>query len=305
MGIKKGDGRSTISREVPRKAAGSKSDPAEELLDFEIKSGRSRWTRTSSREHPKLLKLQGSQMDVFVHVPKTSGSTIRSILSRQYGIEKITYFEPGTSHWRQRNAPGSDFSEATFLAKEVPERGISLITGNYPFGIHRHLKAACRYFTMVRDPTDRCISEYYSAFSNPKHAQREQIISGKLSFDDFLTIARCAQSYVIAGPWYSEWHDRESEPAIENLSLSFVVVGTAERLDKSILLIAKAFGWKPPIFVNKNVTKLDQKNQTHRSQLRLERGRYEDYLKQDYLLYQAADAILSGSKCKAKSRPSN
>jgi hypothetical protein len=237
------------------------------------------------------MRVEGAvhHMDVFIHIPKTSGSTIRSILSRQYGIEKILYFEPDASTWKQKKA-----SPVEFLKTEIA-KGIQLITGHYPFGIHALLKAPCRYFSMLRDPIERSLSEYYYAFSYEHHRFREEITSGTLSVDEFLTMPRCsppnAQAAMLAGPWRS--FDGELGAAIENIGTSFVVVGTAERFDESILMIAKAFGWAPPLFVNTNVTKLDDKTYARRAATSKARDKYQQYFATDYELYNFADGFLS------------
>jgi Sulfotransferase family len=228
-------------------------------------------------------------MDVFIHIPKTSGSTIRSILSRQYGVEKISYFEPAASTWKQKK-----ISPVEFLKTEIAN-GAQLITGHYPFGIHALLKAPCRYFSMLRDPIERSLSEYYYAFSYEHHRFRDEITSGTLPVDEFLTTPRCsppnAQAAMLAGPWRS--FDGELGAAIENIRTSFVVVGTAERFDESILVIAKAFGWTPPLFVNTNVTKLDDETYVRRAAAREARDKYRRYFATDYELYNFADIFLS------------
>jgi hypothetical protein len=242
-------------------------------------------------------------MDVFVHTPKASGSTIRTILSRQYGVDKILYFEPSNPLWVQRNVRQPRFEEERFLRDTVAARDVRLITGHYHYGIHRILKKPCRYFSMVRDPVDRALSEYYSAFAAAEHVLRNEITAGTLSADEFMTnpgyptlnILRNLHFYqagLLAGGSKGP-ENSWAEAAVENIRVSFATVGVSERFEESILLVAKSFGWRPPIFVSRNVTKLDRDVQAQRESLSKARERYKEYFKEDYLVYDAVNALLS------------
>jgi len=230
-------------------------------------------------------------MDVFVHIPKSSGSTIRAILSREYGVKSILYFEPGSGEWKK-----SASSPAEFLKNRLSKRNINLITGHHPFGIHSILKSPCRYFSVMRDPIDRVLSDYYYAFTYSHHRQREEIISGELTLSEFMTSNKYShgseQTAMLAGNFSSL--EGSVQTAIENIQNSFAMVGTAERFDESILLISKALGWKPPLYIMKNVTKLDSDKQVDRASARAHaHGHYTQYFREDYAVYRAADSLLS------------
>ena len=229
-------------------------------------------------------------MDVFVHIPKASGSTVRAILSRQYGIERILYFEPGSARWDNRS------TQREFLEHQLQRRHIDLITGHHPFGVHTALNVPCRSFAIVRDPLHRALSEYFYAYSYTHHRYREEIVSGRLSVEQFLSDPAFglwgAQAGMLAGRWESP--GGPSEAALENTRWCFDAVGTVERFEKSLLYIAKALGWKPPIFVKKNVTRLDP-------DVELARRRAEEAARQqrdgpfaaEYGLYARLNSLLS------------
>jgi hypothetical protein len=230
-------------------------------------------------------------MDVFVHIPKSSGSTIRSILSRQYGVQAILYFEPNSGEWKHHAS-----SPEEFLHQQMAQHPIYLITGHEPFGIHKTIRQPCRYFSMVRDPIDRALSDYYYAFSFPGHRFRREITSGKVSVDEYLTTGQYAYGYeqaaMLAGNCTSLGGPVQA--AIDNVLNSFVLVGTAERFNESILLVAKALGWRPPLFVRRNVTKLKWADQKDRLTLREEaHSQFKSYFVDDYEVCQAVDLQLS------------
>ena len=229
-------------------------------------------------------------MDVFLHIPKASGTTIRTVLSREYGASKIAYYEPETEHSEHYASP------ETYLTSRLAKGDVRLITGHLRYGIHEFLRHPCRYFSMLRDPIDRAISEYFYAFSYPLHRYRDLIVSGKMSFVDFIetepeTIGSTI-THFLAG-WSKGLHS-PYEVALHQLRHGIVTVGTSERFDESILLMAKRLGWKPPLYCPRNVTKLDGPAQHQRQQSRNEanlllRPRFAG----DYQVYDAADALIS------------
>jgi hypothetical protein len=233
---------------------------------------------------------ENRQMDVFVHIPKSSGSTIRSVMSREYGVASILYFEPGSGALKK------SASEEDYLRRQLSRRPIRLITGHHRFGIHSMIRMPCRYFAVVRDPIDRALSDYYYAFSYDHHRFRDEIVSGKLDVREFLTSGRYAhgneQTAMLAGTLINL--NGIAEAAIDNVRNSFMVVGTAERFEESILLIAKALGWKPPLFVNKNVTRLPPEAKAARARVSNEAHQEcARYFRVDYQVYHATDEYLS------------
>jgi Sulfotransferase family len=229
-------------------------------------------------------------VDVFVHIPKSSGSTIRAILSRQYGVDHILYFEPSSPRWN------TSTSAQDFLIENVKKRNIELITGHHSYGIHNILREPCRNFTIIRNPIKRLLSDYYYAFSYEHHRYRDEIRSGRITVEQFLTDpqfgVRNAQSKMLAGRWQSR--NGEAKAAIETAQHSFVAVGTTERFDESILYMAKVLGWKPPIFVNKNVTKLDSSIDAERKQIEATaRKSFAQIFASEFEVYEAVDALLS------------
>ena len=239
---------------------------------------------------PKLAS-KSSLMDVFVHIPKSSGSTVRSILARQYGFRNILYFEPNSGEWKQHaNSPHE------FLQRQMAEHSPRLITGHEPFGIHLAIKQPCRYFSMVRDPVDRALSDYYYAFSFPGHRFREEVVSGSVSVEEYLSSGKYAYSYeqaeMLAGQWTAL--GGVAQVAIENVRNSFLVVGTVERFNELIMLLAKVFGWGPPLFIRKNVTKLDDSTYSARRTFSEQaHSKFELYFSEDYEVCRAVDRQLT------------
>lgn len=183
-------------------------------------------------------------VDVFVHIPKTGGSTIRTVLSRAYGIDKIYGISssfPDELEYQQKIIAG------------IKDKRIRLLPGHYPFGVHEILKIPCRYFTMVRNPVERVISDYYFAFKADYHAYHQEICKGNITLERYLLdpelkVGVELQSFLLLGEEY------KSKLAEEYLQKQYAFVGVAEKFEESMLLFAKYFRWQVPLYLKRNVS---------------------------------------------------
>jgi hypothetical protein len=257
-------------------------------------------SRTPSRGAPHTIRLQfqsdknwadqGKMVDVFIHIPKTAGTTLRTVLARQYGLQNILYFEPGGPSW------DPSVSEKEYIEKAQAAGQPALITGHHAFGIHHLLKSPCRYFSMMRDPIDRVISEFYYAFVFEEHIHGEEIRSGRLTLEQFIedpTLApRHGQAELLAGFFSSR--GGVVSTAIANVENCFTSVGTTERFDESVLQIAKSLGWGPPLYLERNVTRLDEKTVEERERLRADlRAQYAEKFKDEYDLHRVINNTIT------------
>ena len=188
---------------------------------------------------------------IFLHIPKTAGLTLLNIIQRQYDTSSI-HFHVGDPKYVHR-------------FKEIPESqrsDIKVLPGHLPFGMHKYLPQPSVYVTLLRDPIERVISQYYSVRSRREHAMyseanrknlKELLLSGLYQrLDNF-------QTRMLAGMPGMECEYGACTPEIldaakKNLSSSFSVVGLTERFDETLVLLKRVFGWKNLLYVKKNVT---------------------------------------------------
>jgi len=218
-------------------------------------------------------------------VPKTAGSTLRTVLSRQYGARHVLYFDLGHGDPR----PMTEMVEGARARAGTPD--IRLYTGHQYLGLHAALAEPCLYFTILRDPVERALSEYFYAFSYPHHAQRTEILSGALGPMEFLTRRHGggnAQAQQIGG----RTRRPLLEAALANLHHAIAAVGVAEDFERSLLLIARRLGWAPPVHVARNVTRLAPEQAAARAAARIEAAEYRGLFATDQALYAAARARL-------------
>ncbi len=172
---------------------------------------------------------------IFLHLPKTAGSTINAILARQYPRRQRYVINPvraGHSEDRFRKLP------------EDRRARVRLLRGHFMYGMHRWMPRQCVYFTFLRSPVARAMSVYRYISQNPVHPRHA--LGKGLSPEEFLADDRLhpanVQTRAIAGPRVAD--EDLLDTAKANLDAHFAVAGLAERFDESLLLLQDALGWK-------------------------------------------------------------
>jgi hypothetical protein len=198
----------------------------------------------------------GNRPLIFIHIPKTGGSTMGQILDRRHDREQIAVYS-GVEQVR------GDFFH---LAAEKQAR-LRLVRGHMPFGMHEVFAGPVDYMTMFRHPVERVLSLYYHAAGrqDPGNYLHDRVGGAGLSLGEFLegrvTVEMDnLQTRMLAG-WtdcyetgFGECTEAMLERALSNLR-RLTVFGLTERFDESVLLAHKLLGWDgPPGYVSVNVT---------------------------------------------------
>lgn len=200
------------------------------------------WTAAKTSHPPHTL--------FFVHIPKTAGTTFRSILDTIYQGSSVRVID--SLNIRE--------SILCILAEPDDDKTqISLVQGHMGFGIHKDFPQAGSYVTFLRDPVRRVISHYtfdLRALRNPNHRMIRNMTIEEFSTlnDNLHTRMLCGIPGADSVFGFDPLTDRHLRLAKENLRRSFAAVGIAERFDESILLFQRALGWKDPYYFSRNVS---------------------------------------------------
>ncbi|MBI4259639.1 MAG: sulfotransferase family 2 domain-containing protein [Actinobacteria bacterium] len=197
---------------------------------------------------------------IFLHVPKTAGSTLYQVFGRQFrrsqifvprgggGLGKTAYLrhvvvgdmEPIVQHGLDRNR--REVERLRALSPESATR-IRVLLGHFWFGIHEALPGTATYVTMLRDPVDRVLSLYQHR--RTRHGLRSTI--EEYLAEDRDVQMRNGQVRRFVGSASELFHvdvtDEMLATALGNLDRHFPVVGLTERFDESLVLMARRFGW--------------------------------------------------------------
>ena len=192
----------------------------------------------------------------FLHVPKAAGTTLHAILEKHYA-NRETYTIDGL---RVRE------SIETFKGMSPAElRGIRLVKGHMPFGLHAFTPSPARYITFLRNPVERAVSYYYYVKRSPAHYLHRKVVDNDMSLAGFVQSRLTTELYdfqvkLLAGEESAlhSWNydDTLLELARENIDRYFAVVGFTEYFDHSLLLLRDVLGWRSwPLYRKKNVTR--------------------------------------------------
>ena len=191
---------------------------------------------------------------IFLHIPKTAGLTLRSIIRAQYPGQSIFDIDDVTTNV-------ADF-------ERLPEEKRALlrcVMGHVQFGVHSFLPQPSTYITMLREPVERAISYYYYVKSRGpnapggSHYLYRHVVENNISLLDFATTdlspeLNNGQARFISGLGGASTVSEILETAKRNLTNSFVAFGPCERFDEVLHLFRRTLGWFCTPYVRENVT---------------------------------------------------
>lgn len=231
-------------------------------------------------------------LTIFVHIPKTAGSTFHMLLNSRYDKSKV------------RNVFGSRYSEpeiAAFIKEpESAKANIELLKGHMPYGLHKHTPhKKFRYISILRDPIDRVISQYYYIKKNSYNPLHKKVHLEGMSIGDFVSSGvavgmnngHCRFLNGDLDEYKFNACDEQLLSSVKsNISQHFLWVGLTERFDESILLLANLLGWsKPPYYIRENISK----SRKPRSSISIDEiEMIKNYNELDIQLYEFANALL-------------
>ncbi len=199
-----------------------------------------------------------SQTLIFLHIPKTAGVSVSKILETHYQPDEIYHIRHDN---RSAHAPEFSLHNGTvndFKALSISARSqFRCLLGHVNFGIHEYIPGPSTYFTLIRNPTDRLISQHRqynrAARIDPNGVHRHQ------SFGEFWdTYQKSMSNYQIRFLCDKDIpkipSNEKLRQAKQNLTDYFCVCGTTEQFDESLLLLSRHMGWPSTLYGKHNVS---------------------------------------------------
>jgi hypothetical protein len=186
---------------------------------------------------------------IFLHLPKTAGSTLARVIERQYPAGAVLPLYDSATGEEIRSIPDDRM------------RRLRVVMGHFYFGAHRFASRPATYVTVLRDPIERVISHYYYVRREPTHYLYDA--AQELSLADYVRSCNLAepnndQTRLLCGEYQGAIPTTCTDPMLplakENLREHCAVVGLTEDFDRSLLLIKRRLGWRYPFYERQNVT---------------------------------------------------
>lgn len=199
---------------------------------------------------------------LFLHLPKTGGTTLNNCICGQYYTGEAgaaegqdPYFKGGIYYFPTGFFQGQGPPCADEIRAILQREDLRAVVGHFGFGLHRLLRkeADFGYLTLVRSPAERIASLYrhIAFFDKPDPDLHREVIASGISLHEFassfplleLENDQTRRIAGVPGPCTSA----DLERAKERLVNDFTFVGLTERFDESVVLLKRRLGWRKPL----------------------------------------------------------
>lgn len=198
----------------------------------------------------------GDSHQVFLHIPKCGGTTLHFIIAccanfsrRSYTRYVIRHINPPvfirdgwTGAWDEVMGASIDDNS-----------GPACFSGHFPYGVHEHIGADCRYVTLVRDPAAREVSSfnhhYQKGFLDGDASMLMKLVDQRAVLDNPQVRMLAGVEYM-SGPCSEETYRR----ALDNMASHFSLVGTVERSTEFTRALLAISGWPAVAYVRTQVS---------------------------------------------------
>jgi len=197
----------------------------------------------------------GSDLLMFMHIPKTAGTSLREAVESNFKASQLLYL-----YWDLPGLPGYDIESLPIEQLA----GIRAVIGHYRFGTHTRLPhTRAQYITTVREPLRRAISYYFHLEryrpdilpeQRPGTTVEERICEAMerymLPDNNLLRYFAGIEDDVGPRGTLSEGYVTE---ALEHVRTQFLLVGHSEQSQAFYEELARTFGWQPRTIAISNV----------------------------------------------------
>jgi len=158
---------------------------------------------------------------IFIHIPRTGGMSFRKMMHIAYGYDNI-----GRPWWGEH--------EGEYINDK--QKSKKAWYGHFKFGLHEQIPFPVKYFTIVREPAARLLSEYhrneYRTRYNMSPLDLARSDRGNNIMVRMLSGANMTDTLTI----------HHVDIAMANIEEHFVFVGQTEKFS-DIMRVVKRMGW--------------------------------------------------------------
>ena len=181
--------------------------------------------------------LQQHKKLIFLHIPKTAGTSLRTLVEQAY---------PAGACVDIYSANSADFYET--IRHDVDKAQV--LYGHTSYGIHQWFGLEPRYIAFVRNPIARVVSLYNHLRRHKKSPHYTDIHAGGMTLRDMIQAEISVETNnhmvrIIGGYGGTETTDNTAilDNAIAHIEQHFEFVGLTERMPESVNILAQRLGW--------------------------------------------------------------
>ncbi|MEQ8563062.1 MAG: sulfotransferase family 2 domain-containing protein, partial [Cytophagales bacterium] len=172
---------------------------------------------------------------VFLHIPKTAGTTFRTRVLE-------VNFKGRIFIWPREREPFEHWNDL----EDGLKKKMLIISAHIPYGKVDFFGDKLRYITFLRKPIERVVSLYHFMRRTPDHYLYMKYHN--LTIDEFFNEYQIgevnnAQMRQIAGPGTYNSFEEMYDKAIDNVYNHFVHLGFTEDFDRSLQFFIEKYGW--------------------------------------------------------------
>jgi len=191
---------------------------------------------------------------LFMHLPKTAGTSMRNLLERNYDRDQLLYV--------YQEPPGVSLDTIKAYDKNRLDK-VRVVYGHFPFGIHKLVDDyPIQYITMLRDPVQRVISTYYH-YKRVSGVNGAEVLSKKMGISEFVFNGKFLEAdnamvRLISGvdPFpFGQCSHEIYKVALDNINKYFSDVLILERMDESLARLKKLLDIDDVMISRDNVNK--------------------------------------------------
>ncbi len=200
---------------------------------------------------------------LFMHIPKTAGISVSLALTEKFEARQLYHVRSQAQDQAPKFSPHHG-PEVTFRELPLKQRSaFRCVLGHFHFGLHEAIPGKSQYFTLLRNPLERYVSQV-AQYNRMAAAGELGPEARPVTLQEYRHVRpaqfKNPQTRWIAGLTDGQMSSLAPESALaiaqRNLREHFCVVGTVERLAESLELLARVRGWKSLAVGRENASKV-------------------------------------------------
>lgn len=192
---------------------------------------------------------------IFLHIPKTAGSALHTLLHNNYKREEMFIIgHDGVNEKTEAFSEKVGESKNWLKNASISEKEkIKCVIGHMSFGMHVLFPNEAQYITMMRHPVDRIISHYNYVKTTEGHYLHNNYDIKKMSLENYIKNVKSPElnngqvrmlSNTVTKVSYGKCESDMLLLAAKNISNYFLHAGIQEEFQTSVQQLCNKLSWK-------------------------------------------------------------